>query len=77
MLREQDKVFTNLHGQGGVDIAAAMKRGDWSGVKAILKRGPAKIIEEVTLSGLRGRGGAGFPTGKKWSFIANDNKQHY
>ncbi|MFX8597243.1 NADH-quinone oxidoreductase subunit F, partial [Acinetobacter baumannii] len=38
---------------------------------------PEEVIEEVKRSGLRGRGGAGFPTGVKWSFMPKDGKQHY
>jgi NADH dehydrogenase (ubiquinone) flavoprotein 1 len=46
-----------------------MKRGDWYKTKEILLKGHDWIIQEVKTSGLRGRGGAGFPSGLKWSFM--------
>jgi NADH:ubiquinone oxidoreductase subunit F (NADH-binding) len=46
-----------------------MKRGDWHRTKDILLKGDTWIIDQVKASGLRGRGGAGFPTGLKWSFM--------
>ena len=77
MLQEKDKIFTNLYGDKGADIKSSMKRGDWKKVKSLLQKKPEEIIEVVQKSGLRGRGGAGFSTGKKWSFIRDDKKQHY
>ncbi len=67
-------IFTNLHGEEPSDIASAMKRGDWSNTKKLLNK---TIIDEVKKSGLRGRGGAGFPTGLKWSFMPADSEQSY
>jgi NADH-quinone oxidoreductase subunit F len=69
MLRDEDRIFTNLYGYQHWGLAAARKRGDWDDTKAIMDRGPDWIVEEVKKSGLRGRGGAGFPTGLKWSFM--------
>jgi NADH-quinone oxidoreductase subunit F len=69
MLDDKDRIFTNLYGIHEWGLKAARKRGDWDGTKAILARGREAIIEEVKASGLRGRGGAGFPTGVKWSFM--------
>jgi len=46
------------------------KHGGYAGVEKALKMTPEAIVEEVKKSGLRGRGGAGFPTGMEWSFIA-------
>ncbi len=69
MLSDKDRIFTNLYGQQDFRLAAARARGDWDGTKEILARGREAIIEEMKKSGLRGRGGAGFPTGLKWSFM--------
>ncbi len=69
MLADKDRIFTNLYGIHDWKLKAAQKRGDWSTTKEILSWGRDKIIEEVKASGLRGRGGAGFSTGMKWSFM--------
>ena len=69
MLSDKDRIFTNLYGQHDFRLAGARARGDWDGTKEILARGRDAIIEEMKKSGLRGRGGAGFPTGVKWSFM--------
>ncbi len=78
MLKQQDKIFTNLYGQENPGLVAAQKRGDWSNSKSFLDKGADWIIKEVKDSGLRGRGGAGFPTGTKWSFVPKKaEKPHY
>jgi NADH-quinone oxidoreductase subunit F len=78
MLKQQDKIFTNLYGQESSGLEAAKKRGDWSDSKSFLDKGIDWIIKEVKDSGLRGRGGAGFPTGTKWSFVPKKgDKPHY
>src|SRR4030095_127955 len=46
------------------------KNGGYASVEKAFKMQPAEIVEVVKKSGLRGRGGAGFPTGMKWSFLA-------
>jgi NADH-quinone oxidoreductase subunit F len=69
MLAEQDKIFTNLYGFESPYLAAAKKRGDWDKTASFIKKGHDWIIDEVKASGLRGRGGAGFSTGMKWSFM--------
>jgi NADH-quinone oxidoreductase subunit F len=69
MLKDEDRIFTNLYGFEDWRLAAARKRGDWSTTKDILAKGQDTIIDEVKASGLRGRGGAGFSTGMKWSFM--------
>jgi NADH-quinone oxidoreductase subunit F len=72
MLKETDKIFTNLYGYQPWNLPSAQKRGDWQETKAHMQKGQDWIIEEVKASGLRGRGGAGFPTGVKWSFMPKD-----
>ncbi|MEC9151940.1 MAG: NADH-quinone oxidoreductase subunit F, partial [Pseudomonadota bacterium] len=67
MLQDKDRVFTNLYGLYDPGLDAARKRGDWDNTKAIIEKGREWIVEEMKSSGLRGRGGAGFPTGLKWS----------
>ena len=69
MLKDKDRIFTNLYGQAGVDLASSKKRGIWDDTASLVKKGREKIVEEIKASGLRGRGGAGFPTGLKWSFM--------
>jgi len=69
MLQDKDRIFTNLYGLHDPYLKGARSRGDWDDTKAILEKGREAIVEEVKTSGLRGRGGAGFPTGLKWSFM--------
>ena len=69
MLNPEDRIFTNLYGRESWSLEAAKKRGDWDNTLELMKKGPPWILQEVKDSGLRGRGGAGFPTGMKWSFL--------
>lgn len=73
MLQDKDRIFTNLYGLEDAGINGAMKRGDWDGTGDILAKGPEWIVEQMKESGLRGRGGAGFPTGLKWSFMPKES----
>ena len=72
MLKEKDKIFTNLFGDETYSLKSAQKRGDWNNTKSLIKKGRDWIINEMKKSELRGRGGAGFPTGLKWSFMPKD-----
>jgi NADH-quinone oxidoreductase subunit F len=69
MLADKDRIFTNLYGFHGADLKSAQARGDWDNTAALIAKGRDAIIEEVKNSELRGRGGAGFSTGMKWSFM--------
>jgi NADH-quinone oxidoreductase subunit F len=82
MLKEQDKIFTNLNGFQPFNLEFARKRGDWVDTKNFLNQGSEWLIQQIKDSGLRGRGGAGFPTGMKWSFVPKktdpkEGKPHY
>ncbi|WP_454797266.1 NADH-quinone oxidoreductase subunit NuoF [Novosphingobium lindaniclasticum] len=68
-LADKDRIFTNLYGYQPWNLKAAQARGAWDNTKALIERGRDAIIDEMKASGLRGRGGAGFPTGMKWSFM--------
>ena len=79
MLAQQDRIFTNLYGFKDFRLGSAQARGDWDGTAALLAKGQEALIEEVKASGLRGRGGAGFSTGTKWSFMpkVSDGRPSY
>ncbi len=79
MLKDSDRIFTNIYGFDDPFLAGAKARGDWDGTKELIAKGRDWIVEEVKESGLRGRGGAGFSTGLKWSFMPkeSDGRPHY
>jgi len=74
MLADKDRIFTNVYGFQPWNLDAAIKRGDWDDTKGLMARGQDALIDAVKASGLRGRGGAGFPTGTKWSFMPKEPK---
>jgi len=79
MLEDKDRIFTNLYGRQDWRLEAARARGAWNGTADLIRMGHEWIIEQVKASGLRGRGGAGFPTGLKWSFMPKEvgERPHY
>ncbi len=72
MLSDKDRIFTNLYGFQDWRLAGARERGDWDGTKELMAEGHDWVTDQVKASGLRGRGGAGFPTGMKWSFMPKE-----
>jgi NADH-quinone oxidoreductase subunit F len=79
MLNEKDKIFKNLYGLKGKGLNVAKSLGDWKNTKDFIEKGKQWILDEVKKSGLRGRGGAGFPTALKWSFMppSSVNRPNY
>src|SRR5215469_7254892 len=78
MLDDKDRVFRNLYGLDDWGLNGARARGAWDGTKGILEKGRDWIVNEMKASGQRGRGGAGFPTGLKWSFMPKTSERpHY
>ena len=79
MLEDKDRIFQNLYNDLGEDVESSRKRGDWKDTNEIILKGRDWIINEIKSSELRGRGGAGFPTGLKWSFAPKEvgSRPHY
>jgi NADH-quinone oxidoreductase subunit F len=79
MLADSDRIFTNLYGLHDWGLEGARRRGAWDGTKRIVDMGREGIVNELKASGLRGRGGAGFPTALKWSFMPREvgERPHY
>jgi NADH-quinone oxidoreductase subunit F len=79
MLQDKDRIFTNLYGLDDWRLEGARRRGDWDGTREIIEKGRDWIVDEMKASGLRGRGGAGFPAGLKWSFMPKEptGRPHY
>jgi len=73
MLEDKDRIFTNLYGLHDWRLPAARLRGDWDDTKGLIEKGRDWLVNECKESGLRGRGGAGFPTGVKWSFMPKES----
>jgi NADH-quinone oxidoreductase subunit F len=70
---EFERIVSARWGTDGVDtIDGYLEHGGYAALTKALAMSPDAVVEEVKASGLRGRGGAGFPTGVKWSFIPKD-----
>ncbi|HXQ47819.1 MAG TPA: NADH-quinone oxidoreductase subunit NuoF [Caulobacteraceae bacterium] len=78
LLADRDRIFTNLNGRHDPGLDGARRRGCWNGAPEMVAYGPDWIIAQIKASGLRGRGGAGFPAWQKWSLIPKDDgRDHY
>ena len=79
MLADKDRIFTNLYGLHDPGLKGARQRGAWVDTKSFIDKGRDWMINEIKASGLRGRGGAGFPMGLKWSFMPKQvgERPHY
>jgi len=79
VLLDKDRIFTNLYGRHDWRLEEARKRGAWNSTKELMQFGPEWICDQIKASGLRGRGGAGFPTGLKWTFMPKvvKDRPHY
>ncbi len=72
MLKDSDRIFQNIYGLRDTSLAGAKAIGDWDGTGKLIAKGRQWIVDEIKNSGLRGRGGAGFGTGMKWSFMPKE-----
>jgi len=66
---DEVKVLSSRFGKGATDIDKYIALDGYKATRMAIEKGPEWIIAEMKASGLRGRGGAGFPTGMKWSFV--------
>jgi NADH dehydrogenase (ubiquinone) flavoprotein 1 len=78
-LKDEDRIFQNIYGRHDLSIKGAESRGDWYRTKDLVLKGSDWIVDQMKKSGLRGRGGAGFPSGLKWSFMpkVSDGRPSY
>ncbi|HET9087066.1 MAG TPA: NADH-quinone oxidoreductase subunit NuoF [Acidobacteriaceae bacterium] len=72
---EEVKIVTSRFGQGAAEIDRYIELGGYQSVRQAIEQGPEWIIAQMKASNLRGRGGAGFPTGMKWSFVPKQSEK--
>ncbi len=79
ILQDKDRIFTNLYGFHDWRLEGARARGVWNGVAEMTGISPEWVCDQIKASGLRGRGGAGFATGLKWTFMPKQESErpHY
>jgi NADH-quinone oxidoreductase subunit F len=79
ILADKDRIFLNLYGLHDWGLEGAKARGAWNGTRDIVAQTPEWICDQIKASGLRGRGGAGFATGLKWTFMPKQESErpHY
>ncbi len=79
ILADKDRIFLNLYGLHDWGLEGAKARGAWNGTADIVAQTPEWICDQIKASGLRGRGGAGFATGLKWTFMPKQESErpHY
>ena len=79
ILEDKDRIFTNLYGLHDWGLEGARQRGVWNGTREMLSMTPEWVCDQIKASGLRGRGGAGFATGLKWTFMPKQESErpHY
>ncbi len=74
---EEVKIVSSRFGQGATEIDRYIELGGYTAARQAIEQGPDWIIAQMKASNLRGRGGAGFPTGMKWSFVPKNDKAKY
>ncbi len=72
---DEVKIVTSRFGLGAAEIDRYIELGGYQSARQAIERGPEWIIAEMKASNLRGRGGAGFPTGMKWSFVPKQSEK--
>jgi NADH-quinone oxidoreductase subunit F len=79
LLADKDRIFLNIYGLHDWGLEGAKRRGCWNATKDIVAQTPEWICDQIKASGLRGRGGAGFATGLKWTFMPKQESErpHY
>ncbi len=72
---DEVKIVTSRFGLGAAEIDRYIELGGYQSARQAIEKGPEWIIAEMKASNLRGRGGAGFPTGMKWSFVPKQSEK--